>query len=45
MALVQAQAEAQDMSLQRSTEKFTVVEVLQSTQGWRHHPWLGFSAL
>ncbi len=45
MSLVQAQAEAQDMSLRRSAEKFTVVEVPQSTQGWRHHPWLGFSAL
>jgi CRISPR-associated endonuclease/helicase Cas3 len=45
MGLVQAQAEAQDMSLRRSAEKFTAVEVPQSTQGWRYHPWLGFSAL
>lgn len=45
MELVQAQADAQDMGLRRSAEKFTVVEVPQSTQGWRHHPWLGFSAL
>lgn len=45
MALVQAQAEAQDMGLRRCAEKFTVVEVPQNTQGWRHHPWLGFSAL
>lgn len=45
MALVQAQADAQDMGLRRCAEKFTVVEVPQSTQGWRHHPWLGFSAL
>ena len=45
MGLVQAQAEAQDMDLRRSAEKFTVVEEPQTTQGWRHHPWLGFSAL
>jgi CRISPR-associated endonuclease/helicase Cas3 len=44
MALVQTQAEAQDMGLRRCAEKFTVVDVPQSTQGWRHHPWLGFSA-
>jgi hypothetical protein len=22
-----------------------VAKAPQSTQGWRHHPWLGFSAL
>jgi len=43
LALVREQAEAQDMPLARAAEKFTIVEVPSSGQGWIHDPWLGVS--
>lgn len=42
-ALVAEQAEAQDLSLERAARKFTTAQVPQSDQGWRWHPWLGFT--
>lgn len=42
-SLVSEQAEAQDMSLDLAARKFTTVEVPLSDQGWRWHPWLGFT--
>lgn len=45
-SLISEQAEAQDMSLDLTARKFTTVEVpsLKEThQGWRWHPWLGFT--
>ncbi|THF59406.1 type I-F CRISPR-associated helicase Cas3f [Pseudothauera rhizosphaerae] len=38
-------AEAEDIPLDMAARKFTVVEVPRSEhgQGWRWHPWLGFS--
>ncbi|MCT7357680.1 type I-F CRISPR-associated helicase Cas3f [Thalassolituus pacificus] len=42
MTLVREQAEALDMSLERCAEKMTTVEVLDNSQGWNWHPWLGF---
>ena len=42
LALIGAQAEAHGMTLERAAEKFTIVEVPQSSQGWLWHPWLGF---
>jgi CRISPR-associated endonuclease/helicase Cas3 len=42
-SLVSEQAEAQDMSLDLAARKFTTVEVPRSDQGWRWHPWLGFT--
>jgi CRISPR-associated endonuclease/helicase Cas3 len=41
-ALVREQAEAQGRPLERVAEKFTTVEVPESTQGWLWHPWLGY---
>jgi len=41
--LVNEQAEAQNMSLDLAARKFTTVEVPSSDQGWRWHPWLGFT--
>lgn len=43
MALLVEQAEALDMPLERAAKTFGVVEVLESAQGWRWHPWLGFA--
>jgi CRISPR-associated endonuclease/helicase Cas3 len=43
MALLIEQAEALDMPLERAAKKFGVVEVLENTQGWRWHAWLGFA--
>lgn len=42
LAAVNEQTEAQDMPLRRAAEKFTTVEVPESTQGWLWHPWLGY---
>jgi len=42
MALLMAQVEAQGLTLQHCAERFTPVSVLNSTQGWRYHPMLGF---
>lgn len=41
LTLAQEQAEAQEQALRRITEKFTTVEVPESSQGWLWHPWLG----
>jgi len=41
MELLQEQAEAQGMSLQRTAEKFTAAEVPENGQGWNWYPWLG----
>jgi len=46
MSLVSGLAEAQDLSLDLATRKFTTVEVpplKENLQGWRWHPWLGFT--
>lgn len=45
-SLVSEQAEAQDLTLDQAACKFTTVEVpslRDNPQGWRWHPWLGFS--
>lgn len=42
MELLLAQVEAHEMTLQACAERFTVVGVPDSTQGWRYHPVLGF---
>ena len=42
-ALINAQAEAQDLSQARAAEKFTTVNVPKNGQGWYWHPWLGFA--
>lgn len=42
-SLVSEQAEAQDISLDLAARKFTTVEVPHNDQGWRWHPWLGFT--
>lgn len=42
-SLVREQAQAQDLTLDRAACKFTTVEVPSSDQGWRWHPWLGFT--
>lgn len=43
MALLNEQAEAQNLSLKTCAEKFTAVSVYESVNGWRYHPVLGFS--
>jgi len=43
LSLVSEQAEAQDLPLDRAACKFTTVEVPCNDQGWRWHPWLGFT--
>lgn len=43
MQLLSEHAEDLDLSLRETAEKSTVVEVPHSEQGWRYHPWLGFS--
>ncbi len=43
MALLAEQAEHLDLPLYRAAEKFAVLEVPRSDQGWRYHPWLGFA--
>ncbi|MCU1718628.1 type I-F CRISPR-associated helicase Cas3f [Pseudomonas sp. 5P_3.1_Bac2] len=42
LTLLNEQAEAQDLSLQRCAERFTTVSLINNTQGWRYHPQLGF---
>ncbi|TWH77303.1 CRISPR-associated endonuclease/helicase Cas3 [Azomonas agilis] len=42
MQLLEAQTEAQGQSLHRCAERFAVVAVPKSGQGWRYHPVLGF---
>lgn len=42
-SLVNEQAEAQDLSLDLAARRFTTVEVPRNDQGWRWHPWLGFT--
>lgn len=42
LALLEAQAEAQDMPLRRCAERFTTVSVPANERGWRFHPVLGF---
>lgn len=42
-SLVSEQAEAQDLPLDLAARKFTTVELPHSDQGWRWHPWLGFT--
>ncbi|MDR1648403.1 MAG: type I-F CRISPR-associated helicase Cas3f [Zoogloeaceae bacterium] len=42
LALLQEQAEAQDLSLRDTALRFTVASVPDSTAGWRYHPALGF---
>ena len=41
--LVSKQAEAMGRPLNETARKFTTVEVPRSDQGWRWHPWLGFT--
>jgi len=41
--LVSEQAEAQYLPLDLAARKFTTVEVPHCDQGWRWHPWLGFT--
>jgi CRISPR-associated endonuclease/helicase Cas3 len=43
MTLLAEQAEHLDLSLRASAEKLATVEVPESAQGWRYHPWLGFT--
>lgn len=43
LALVTEHAEALDRPLDETARKFTTVEVPHSDQGWRWHPWLGFT--
>ena len=43
LALLVAQAEHLDRSLRECAERFAVVEVMKSDQGWTYHPWLGFA--
>ncbi|MBD7923293.1 type I-F CRISPR-associated helicase Cas3f [Xanthomonas bonasiae] len=43
MALLAEQAEHLDLSLQHCAERLATVEVPESKQGWRFHPWLGFA--
>ncbi|MCF7223563.1 type I-F CRISPR-associated helicase Cas3f [Marilutibacter chinensis] len=43
MALLAEQAEHLDLALRHCAERLAAVEVPHSEQGWRHHPWLGFS--
>jgi CRISPR-associated endonuclease/helicase Cas3 len=45
-SLVNEQAEAQDLPLDLAARRFTTVEVpslKENHQGWRWHPWLGFT--
>jgi CRISPR-associated endonuclease/helicase Cas3 len=42
-SLVREQAEAQDLPLDLAARRFTTVEVPRNDQGWRWHPWLGFT--
>ena len=45
-SLVSEQAEAQDLPLDLAARRFTTVEVpslRENHQGWRWHPWLGFT--
>lgn len=42
MRLLQEQADSLGVSLEACANKMAVVEVLDSTQGWHWHPWLGF---
>lgn len=41
--LLQAQADAHDLTLYEAACRFGQLEAPESTQGWRYHPWLGFS--
>lgn len=43
LELLQEQAEAHNLPLQRCAERFTQVSVIESKQGWRYHTQLGFS--
>ncbi|MEH6500943.1 MAG: type I-F CRISPR-associated helicase Cas3f [Pseudoalteromonas distincta] len=43
MELLDEQAEAQGLSLERCAERFTTVSVPESEQGWRYHRLLGFA--
>ena len=43
LALIEQQAEAQHLSLKRSAEKFSVVQVRRNDAGWEYHPVLGFA--
>lgn len=41
--LLTAQAEHLDMSLTRCAQRMATVNVPESEQGWRYHPWLGLT--
>ncbi|KRW59049.1 type I-F CRISPR-associated helicase Cas3f [Pseudomonas sp. TTU2014-080ASC] len=43
LTLLNQLAEAQGLSQRRCAERFTAVSVIESKQGWRYHPQLGFS--
>lgn len=43
MNLLTEQAKYLDLPLRQCAERMATVEVLESNQGWRYHPWLGFS--
>ncbi|WXL26150.1 type I-F CRISPR-associated helicase Cas3f [Ectopseudomonas mendocina] len=43
LTLLNELAEAQDLSQRRCAERFTTVSVIESKQGWRYHPQLGFA--
>ena len=41
--LVDAQARVHDLTLHVAACRFSQLEAPDSAQGWRYHPWLGFS--
>ena len=43
LTLLREQAEFLDLSLDTCARRFTTVDVPESPQGWRYHPWLGFT--
>ncbi|MDR2216427.1 MAG: type I-F CRISPR-associated helicase Cas3f, partial [Nevskiaceae bacterium] len=43
MSLLKEQAEARDLPLRCCGKRFAIVNVMQSEQGWRYHPALGFA--
>lgn len=43
MTLLIEQAESLELPLRACAERLATVEVPENTQGWRYHPWLGFT--
>ncbi|MCB5362672.1 type I-F CRISPR-associated helicase Cas3 [Pusillimonas sp. CC-YST705] len=44
MDLLEEQAEHLGLSLEDCAKRFATVEVPQSIQGWRYHPWMGLAS-